>query len=256
MELIKITLWNRLKGLKNKLNVLLAQRYKHIYLPRFRSNENLSDDDAYINSALQQIESLQKYCVLTHKTRILDFGCGQGRLANGLLFTNPDIGYYCGIDTDINAIKWCKRWIMKYHNNFSFIHVNAHNARYNPTAEFRPALPISANSFDIAFLNSVFSHMLVDDIQYYLQQLRQSLNNQGIIYLTAFIEENVPEVEENPINYLNKASIGALHRVRYEKSFFFEMVENIGFEIKDFLHQEINRTKQSVIVAFKTGNPN
>ena len=242
---------NKLKYVLKKFRTLQARRYKHIYLPITRSNENLSDDEEYITSAIEQVESLQYYCNISQKTRVLDFGCGQGRFANGLLLTKPDLGYYCGIDTDLEAIKWCKRWIWKYHQNFVFIHVDAYNARYNPKAMLRPELPISPNSFDIAFLNSVFSHMLADDVQYYLHQINQVLRKQGILYLTAFIEKNVPAVEENPPGYLNKKSTGPLHRVRYERSFFSNMIKKAGFETKNFQHQGIRRNKQSILVAIK-----
>jgi hypothetical protein len=93
--------------------------------------------------------------------------------------------------------------------------------------------------------------MLADDVQYYLHQINQVLRKQGILYLTAFIEKNVPAVEENPQGYLNKISTGPLHRVRYEKSFFSNMVKKAGFETNNFQHQGIRRTKQSVLVAVK-----
>ena len=228
-----------------------VRHYKGMHLPVTRSNEGLSDDLDYVNSALEQIDSLSQYCELTPHTRILDFGCGQGRLANGIILKIPNIEYYCGIDTNQESINWCKRWLYRYHKNFNFIHVPAYNERYNQSAESHPALPVKPDSFDIAFLNSVFSHMLVPDITFYLSQLHNSLCNGGVIYLTAFIEEDVPNVEENPPGYLNKTSTGALHRVRYDKAFFLNLVEKAGFRIIDFQYQIIKRTQQSVVVAKK-----
>lgn len=197
------------------------------------------------------MDALLQYCELTTKTSILDFGCGQGRFANGLLVRNPLIGSYCGIDTDARSIKWCKRWLQRYNPKFTFMHIPAFNARYNPSATTRPQLPIEPNSFDVAFLNSIFSHMLVDDVQFYLAQLYKALRLEGIIYVTAFIEEGVPQIDENPAGYLGKDTDGPLHRVRYEKTYFTSLFEEIGFIIIDFQHQQIKRTKQSVVVAKK-----
>lgn len=237
------------------MNWLLRYRrrkFHNLYLPYYRSNEALENDAAYIQSAIDQVESLQTYVDLNRNTYLLDFGCGHGRFANGVLIKVPDLGYYCGIDTDIIAIKWCQRWIQRFHPNFKFVHVNAYHARYNPTAKSRPGLSLQPSSFDIAFANSVFSHMLEDDVLFYLKELHHALKQRALIYLTAFIEENVPDVEENPPGYLGRETVGLLHRVRYEKTHFWGLVESCGFDIKDYQHQAINRTKQSILVAYKS----
>ena len=243
-----------LRKIRKKSQVFLARRYKGVYLPLHRANEHLNDDVEYINSAIQQIGVLEQYSPLSKNTRVLDFGCGQGRFANGLLLYYPELAKYSGIDTDLDAIKWCKRWIQKHHPHFTFLHVDAHNARYNPTAILRPELPLSPGKYNIAFLNSVFSHMVSDDVNFYLGQINQTLDINGVIYLTAFIEKNVPAVEENPPGYLNRLSTLPLHRVRYEEEFFFNMVTESDFKILHFDHQGIQRTKQSVLIAEKIGN--
>ena len=222
-----------------------------MHLPLTRSNEDLRSDEAYLNSAVQQVDSLIKYCPLSSESRVLDFGCGQGRFAIGLGLRVSSLGSYCGIDTNPESVTWCKRWLEPAHENFSFVHLPAHNARYNPTENSRQALPTDDNSVDVVFMNSVFSHMLTDDITYYLGQFHRILNSNGVLYTTAFIEDGVPDVEENPEGYLGKKSTGALHRVRYEKAFFFKLLKEAGFEIVDFVHHKFKRTKQSLIVARK-----
>jgi ubiquinone/menaquinone biosynthesis C-methylase UbiE len=124
----------------------------------------------------------------------------------------------------------------------------AHNARYNIAAENLQKLPFEANTFDLVFLNSVFSHMMTKDVLFYLNEFKRTLKPNGILYVTAFVEENVPEVEENPENYLGESK-GYLHRVRFEKQFFTDLFVKTGFTIKVFTHQHITRTKQSVIIA-------
>ena len=226
-----------------------ARQHGDLFLPISRSNEGLSDDLIYLGSAIEQIDELLQYCSLTSDSSILDFECGQGRFANGLLAHAITIKNYCGIDTDLESIKWCECWIQRWHPNFAFIHVPAFNARYNPTAAPQQPLPVEVHSFNIAFINSVFSHMLTSDVEFYLTQLHNALRDNGTIYMTAFIEPDVPEVEENPENYLSKTSTGPLHRVRYEQSFFCRLVEHAGFTIMAFKHRGIERTQQSVIIA-------
>jgi hypothetical protein len=77
------------------------------------------------------------------------------------------------------------------------------------------------------------------------------VKNAGYVYLTAFIEENVPDVVENPENYLGVSS-GRLHRVRYEKGYFASLVKKAGFRCKEFLPKKIVRTGQSVVILNKS----
>jgi len=93
--------------------------------------------------------------------------------------------------------------------------------------------------------------MLSDDVEFYLEQLHKALGKKGVIYVTAFIEEDVPQIEENPEGYLDRHSVGPLHRVRYERAFFFDLFEKTRFNILDFQHQKFERTKQSLLESGK-----
>ncbi|HIN61911.1 MAG TPA: hypothetical protein EYM89_04045 [Candidatus Marinimicrobia bacterium] len=93
--------------------------------------------------------------------------------------------------------------------------------------------------------------MLSDDVEFYLEQLHKALGKKGVMYVTAFIEEDVPQIEENPEGYLDRHSVSPLHRVCYERTFFFDLFEKARFNIFDFQHQKFERTKQSLLVAGK-----
>ena len=223
--------------------------FEGVNLSVSRSNENLSDNRSYLESGVEQINHLVKFELINDNTKILDFGCGQGRFLNSLIFNNTKFQEYTGLDTSKKAIDWCKKHLL-YSNNISFIHLSAANARYNPTEKELKPLPFRNNEFDLIFLNSVFSHMIASDISFYLSEFYKVLNTEGKVYLTAFVEENVPDVEENPEDYIAK-SVGALHRVRYEKEFFYSLVNNANFKVIEYHHQLIDRTKQSVFVLMK-----
>ena len=217
-----------------------------------RFNEGLNNDKDFLNSALDQIRTLKKYHSFSASTRILDFGFGQGRLAIGLIAAGIEVGQYCGLDTHAESLKWCQESIGKEHPQYQFVHVSAHNERYNPQGEQLPTLPLNPNEFDIAFLNSVFSHILSSDVSHYLSQVYQALKIGGIVYLTAFLETKVPEEEENPKDYLNKPTSVPLHRVRYEEGFFLGLIERAGFQLVNYQHHGIERTQQSVVIAQKS----
>lgn len=235
-------------------NIDKLNNYEGIILPTTRSNEGLSDHKAYLDSGIEQIAFLKQNHLISKNSKILDFGCGQGRLLNSLKYSKTKFSKYIGLDTSENSIKWCQKYLAKS-QDVEFIHLPAENARYNPNVKGLQHLPFESNEFDLIFLNSVFSHMLTDDITFYLSEFYKVLKNNGSLYLTAFIEENVPSVQENPHNYLSKSS-GALHRVRYEKNYFFELIKNAQFELSSFHHQHITRTHQSVVVLKKCSNSN
>jgi hypothetical protein len=76
--------------------------------------------------------------------------------------------------------------------------------------------------------------MLSDDVSIYLKEFHRMIKGQGKVFLTAFVEEDVEDVVENPENYLSHHWNGPLHCVRYNKLFFDAMIENCGFRILDF----------------------
>jgi SAM-dependent methyltransferase len=230
-----------------------AVKHKSIYLPsaEVRFNQGLSDNIEYLNETLKQIKTLKENCNLEESNTILDFGCGQGRFANGLIHSGFKPLKYIGIDAHKVSIQWCNRFIHKYYNNFEFVHINAHNARYNSTGTRLQKIPLKDNSAQLAFLNSVFSHMLSEDVKFYLDELNRIIVKNGYLYFTAFIENNVADVEENPIDYLKEygESTGPLHRVRYNYDFLISILNKAGFKGIQFYHREIKRTGQSVIIC-------
>lgn len=217
-----------------------------------RTNEGLASNQKYVDSIIEQIDHMKELGILKPLDKILDFGCGQGRFANGLFYSNTIVKEYYGFDTDSNSINWCNRFLSSYNpdKSFHFVHLNAFNARYNNRAKGLKKIPLDHKKFNLIFLNSVFSHMLIGDIQFYLKEFHRLLEDDGAIYLTGFVEPDVPDMEENPSQYIAD-STGPLHRVRYNQLFFFKKIEEAGFKVEKFFHQKIVRAKQSVLILKK-----
>lgn len=224
-------------------------KFESLNLPAFRSNQGLKSNQDYINSGIEQLDFLISENLLNADTDILDFGCGQGRLVNAMEYAASPFKSYCGVDTSKRSVDWCEKHL-RYSNKYRFIHLPAYNEMYNKEAKGLRKLPFEESKFDLIFLNSVFSHMMSDDIEFYLKEFHRVLKDDGFVYITAFIESNVPEVEENPDNYISKTT-GALHRVRYEKMYFTKLIERNKFNLEKFYHQYIDRTKQSVLILKK-----
>jgi SAM-dependent methyltransferase len=121
--------------------------------------------------------------------RVLDVGCGTGRMARPLT-GYLEGGSYDGIDIVAPSIKWCQRAYSRRHSNFHFHFADIYNKAYNPTGRHRAAeyrFPFETVSFDFVFLTSVFTHMLPTDVENYLSEVARVLKRGGRCLITYFL---------------------------------------------------------------------
>ena len=192
--------------------------------------ERFRDDRAFLESGENEAQRLVSSLELHRGSSLLEIGCGPGRLAIGLLRYLGPINWYHGIDIDRKAIQWCTRFISRYHPTFRFEAIDASHDRYNPTGQpmdERFSLPFAAESFDIIYLHSVFANMVEYDVRVYAREFQRLLKPDGRVFLTAFVEEEVPPVTLNPEGYVMPCT-GPLHIARYEKTFFFSLFTDHG----------------------------
>ncbi|MEM1218117.1 MAG: class I SAM-dependent methyltransferase [Bacteroidota bacterium] len=121
--------------------------------------------------------------------RVLDIGSGIGRVAVQLSQYLNERGSYEGFDVIKLGVDWCQKNISTAHSNFTFTYVPLGNDLYR--SEGRDAssfnFPYPDNSFNFAVSNSVFTHMLPEEVQNYLEQLHRVLKPGGRAYLSFFI---------------------------------------------------------------------
>lgn len=240
-----ILMYSYLKRLVQKSRRALSPNYRefrgHILPPlhmRYCGAE-FRDDATFLSSGIAEAQRLQNDFGLDRHTRLLEIGCGPGRLPIGILAEFGDIQRYDGVDIDARSIRWCQTFITKAHPDFAFHHVQARHQRYNPNGpamdeQFR--LPFANGSYDIIYLHSVFANMEPDDIRSYAKEFSRLLDTNGNIFFTAFVEEGVPAVTINPDDYLIEIS-GPLHVARYEKGFLFDLLRRQGLEVTHFGHR-------------------
>ena len=121
--------------------------------------------------------------------RVLDVGCGIGRLAVALTSHLDDEGSYEGFDIMPVAIRWCQN-ITAAHPNFRFQLADVHSKRYQPKGRVRASaytFPYPDNSFDFVVLGSVFSHMLPDDLSRYLGEIARVLKPGGRSVISGYL---------------------------------------------------------------------
>lgn len=195
--------------------------------------QEFRDHAYFLSSARAEADRLVTQCGLTTDSALLDVGCGFGRLAVGVLDRVGPIRDYRGVDVSAAAVAWCQRHVGSRHSSFRFTRLDVRNERYNPggdaiTQAFR--LPLADASFDIAYAYSVFSHMELADIERYLTELRRVLRPGGMVFVTLFVADDVPDISINPASGA-RAWQGPLHCVRYRRALIDARIREAGFTI-------------------------
>lgn len=225
-------------------------RFSGSILPptELRRCPDLVGDACYLSSAESMATRLRDRFGCRPETRLLDVGCGPGRLATGIIrvFGRMD---YTGNDVHRDSILWCKKHIAARHPTFKFHLLPVRNERYNPrgldlTPGFRFDLP--ERGFDLIHVYSVFTNMAESDLRIYLMDFRRLLAEDGRVFLTAYAEDGVPPVTVNPERYISRPCSGPLHAVRYERTHLLSLLEGLGYAVERFEHR-VEANGQSAI---------
>ncbi len=127
---------------------------------------------------------------LRPEDRVLDVGCGIGRMARVLVPILRPPGSYDGFDVVLPGIAWCRAHYRDTPAPFRFQHADLRNTLYNPTGR-EPALdyrfPYDEESFDLVLATSVFTHLLAPSADHYLAQSARVLTPGGRLFCTWFL---------------------------------------------------------------------
>jgi 2-polyprenyl-3-methyl-5-hydroxy-6-metoxy-1,4-benzoquinol methylase len=154
--------------------------------------------DSYVNWVYQQgfFAALVKCFDRNESLKIIDFGCGHGKLAPiSVFFTHPN-GEYLGIDIQENYINYCRHKYaqlprVKFHISKDY------NPLYSPEQKSAVAAskpygedwPVTVSSIDVVIAVSVFTHLQEADAFGYVNKIYTILKPNALAMLTCHIVE-------------------------------------------------------------------
>lgn len=192
-----------------------------------------------------------KLCHLSPDYKVLDVGCGIGRMAVPLTEYLSKNGEYWGMDIVANSVRWCQNNISKKYPNFHFHIANIYNKYYNPHGsftDFNYKFIYRDNYFDFVFLTSVFTHMMPKGVNNYLSEIYRVLKPGAVTFITYFLLDNVSRpllntdkcqikfkdgVEECKVVDINNPEISVAYDIDFIKHLYkinkFIIIEPINF---------------------------
>lgn len=194
--------------------------------------KHFKNDKAFIRTAVRDVKRLEKYAGLTAESALLDWGCGAGRLAVGVREHFGRIRDYHGVDVQAELIDWANANLAGPGFRFTFVDVS--NERYNPDGSPERTIAAEPNSVDVFYAYSVFSHMNAEDTAAYLALIAQALTPDGKALVTCFVEEDVPDWQENPEGYGPLEWKGRLHCTRFARDAFERLAKDAGLKVLRF----------------------
>jgi SAM-dependent methyltransferase len=213
----------------------------------------------------EMVNVLTSFGGLKAGDRVLDTGCGIGRIALPLTRYLDAGATYDGFDIVGRGIRWCRRHITSRHPNFRFHLVDVRNPEYNrrgvPASQFR--FPFADASFDFVFATSLYTHLDEAEMLQYVRESRRVLMPGGTFLATFFLVDEVAlasmslrsayhfPIVDGVIRRMPGVSAAA--GVAFEESFVVRTLEGAGFASVRIARGKWSRpeglTFQDVVVA-------
>ncbi|MBM1222447.1 class I SAM-dependent methyltransferase [Ponticoccus sp. SC2-23] len=154
-------------------------------------------DDLYLSSGASDVRALRRTLALDGVAgpgpRILDFGCGAGRMTRHL-GAEAATGEVWGVDIHAEAIRWAQTHLPPFH----FV-----------TTTTAPHLPFEDRSFDLVFASSVWTHIGdLDDA--WLLEVRRLLKPGGRLYFTISDAETLDRIAREAPDHASNDHVAAL----------------------------------------------
>lgn len=233
-------LFKRIIGKIKRTLKLDYRKYKGVVLPPLGMRlmgDKFLDDQFYLNSSLREGDKFANRLKVNKDTVLLEIGCSSGRSIIGLIEKVGSIKRYVGVDANILNVNWCNNYIARKHDFCEFHYIDLWHILFNPNGSLKLddnfRLNFEGSTFDILYLQSVLPNSVDWEIRIFAREYFRLLKPGGTLFLTDFIEENVPDMTENPEGYVMKCTFPR-QIVRFEKNYFLQLFTDAGFVVETY----------------------
>ena len=171
---------------------------------------------------------LRIYGNLHASSRVLEIGCGLGRIAFALRYLIPK-GSYSGFEIVREKTEFLQKNFQAAHPNFKFRWANIHNTYYNPEGKQKASryqFESKNNSFDTVFAASVFTHLHPEAALNYFKETARVLAPGGKAVFSFFILDYLQPAEQRPYGFSRPAFNFGYKLPLYGDSFAYSNPDN------------------------------
>jgi ubiquinone/menaquinone biosynthesis C-methylase UbiE len=210
---------------------------------------NFAGDGNFVASGDEFLRYFIDLGELQPNSRVLEVGCGVGRMARPLTKYLTS-GSYEGMDIVPRGIRWCRENITARYGRFRFHLADVYNLMYNPSGHLKPTeyiFPFDGNEFDFVFLTSGFTHMLTADMEHYLNEIARTLRCRGKFLITFFLlNDKTRELSRAGVSsldfqfprencYIDDEKVPE-HAVAFEEAYVLAAFQKMGLEVERIEH--------------------
>jgi SAM-dependent methyltransferase len=242
----------------------LLRRRDELTPPR-RLADYIGDSD-FRATGDEFLRHFRELAQLHPEDRVLDVGCGIGRMARVLVPILRPPGSYDGFDIVLPGISWCREHYRATPAPFRFQHADVRNTLYNPAGresahDYR--FPYREGSFDLVIATSVFTHLLAPSADHYLAQVARVLAPGGRLFCTWFLlSGDQRKAPPPPFGFQDVALPAAIAdpatpeaAVAYDEGWLREHLSSHGLALRAIHHGSwsgrAGSSRQDIVIAYR-----